>query len=300
MSRSAIMRCLRIVCSLPMFAFVILVTLVCCGAVSQVAGWGIAIFLAAFGVALVAFVMRWVVSEGASLGDIIAVSVVSVIIVALLLPAILSTGHDPSKRMLCSNNLKQTIFAMHNYHDTYKAFPPAYIEDQDKDPRHSWRVSLLPFMELGALYEQYDVNEAWNSEANLATSISGPNPYRCPGSDSPEIETNYLAIVGSETVWPGGKGTAFRDILDGVSNTIAIVENHHTGIRWTEPRDLKFDNMDWQINGTSQWCKISSLHPGGVNVALADGSIRFVSETIDQELLRSLISSQGGEPIDDW
>jgi prepilin-type processing-associated H-X9-DG protein len=38
-----------------------------------------------------------------------------------------------------------------------------------------------------------------------------------------------------------------------------------------------------------------SRHPGGVNVALADGSVRFVSQTVDLEAWRALGSRNGNE-----
>ncbi|MER3417362.1 MAG: prepilin-type cleavage/methylation domain-containing protein [Gemmataceae bacterium] len=40
-----------------------------------------------------------------------------------------------------------------------------------------------------------------------------------------------------------------------------------------------------------------SRHTGGVNVVMADGSVRFVQNGIDIELWRALASMQGGEPI---
>jgi hypothetical protein len=48
----------------------------------------------------------------------------------------------------CINNLKQIGLAMHNYHDAHGCFPPAYIPDENGKPMHSWRVLLLPYLEL--------------------------------------------------------------------------------------------------------------------------------------------------------
>jgi len=38
-----------------------------------------------------------------------------------------------------------------------------------------------------------------------------------------------------------------------------------------------------------------SHHPGGVNVALCDGSVRFASETVEPDTWRALGSRNGGE-----
>jgi len=77
---------------------------------------------------------------------------------ALLLPMI-SFAREAACRMTCTNQLKQIGLALHNYHQAYRCFPPAYVADQNGKPMHSWRVLILPFMECEALYKQYDFNE---------------------------------------------------------------------------------------------------------------------------------------------
>lgn len=70
----------------------------------------------------------------------------------LLLPGVGSRPAGP--RMSCGNNLRQIVVALHNYHDVYGSFPPAYIADKSGRPMHSWRVLVLPFMEQTLLYNQ--------------------------------------------------------------------------------------------------------------------------------------------------
>lgn len=43
-----------------------------------------------------------------------------------------------------------------------------------------------------------------------------------------------------------------------------------------------------------------SFHPGGVNICLGDGSVRFAAETIDEVIWRAIGSKSGGEAIGDW
>ena len=74
------------------------------------------------------------------------------VLVALLLPAV-QAARESARRMQCSNNLKQVALAMHNYHDTYQSFPPAYTVDADGNKLHSWRTLLLPYIEQAALYD---------------------------------------------------------------------------------------------------------------------------------------------------
>jgi prepilin-type processing-associated H-X9-DG protein len=216
------------------------------------------------------------------------------ILVALLLPAV-QAAREAARRSQCTNNLKQIALAMHNYHDTYKCFPPAVITDQNGRPMRSWRVAILPFLEQAALYEAYKSDEPWDGPNNRALGNIAIPTYRCPSDPSPvPTETNYVMIVG-KGAFGGLPNEAIRvsDIRDGTSNTIMIVEVTGSGIPWMEPRDLSVEEIQREINdGSGKW--ISSKHPGGVNVALCDGSVRFLAQTIDRNILRSLIDPNDG------
>ncbi|MBI3467166.1 MAG: DUF1559 domain-containing protein, partial [Planctomycetes bacterium] len=138
----------------------------------------------------------------------------------------------------CSNNLKLLLLAMHGYHDTYGCFPPAYLADANGRPMHSWRVMLLPFLDEPGLYQAYDISEPWDGPNNSKLANRMPPYFSCPADGGSGWTTNYLAVVGPETIWPGDKPVAIRQIRDGVSNTIALVEVANSGIQWMEPRDL--------------------------------------------------------------
>lgn len=213
------------------------------------------------------------------------------ILVALLLPAV-QAAREAARRAQCGNNLKQIGLALHNYHEVYKSFPPAYTVDEGGRPLHSWRTLILPFIEQAALYSQIDLNEPWDSPHNQAFHHTLVAQFQCP-SAGPGCA--YTAIVGPGTVLSGSKPVAMRDIVDGTSNSIAVVETMPSGRSWMEPVDLSLDQMTFAPN----WSKaeMSSGHPGGVQVLFADGSVRFLSNTIDSATLKNLITINDGRVV---
>jgi len=228
-----------------------------------------------------------------------AIVICSGIPIALLLPAV-QAAREAARRSQCTNNLKQLALAMHNYHDTYKCFPPAYVADEDGRPMHSWRVLLLPYLEQQPLYEQYNFDEPWDSPANLALADIMPDVFRCPSDPStPFSNTSYAMIVGPGTLFDGTRPCRIADISDGTSNTIMLVEAAGSGINWMEPTDLDVQKLALGINNPSGQ-GIRSYHPGGANVAMCDGSVRFISATINPQTLKALITKAGGEPVGDF
>ncbi|MFN0054259.1 MAG: DUF1559 domain-containing protein, partial [Planctomycetales bacterium] len=75
------------------------------------------------------------------------------ILAALLLPAV-QQAREAARRTQCKNNLHQIGLALHNYHDAFNSFPPAYIPDASGRPMHSWRVLILPFLDQAPLYQR--------------------------------------------------------------------------------------------------------------------------------------------------
>lgn len=220
------------------------------------------------------------------------------VLVALLLPAV-QAAREAARRTQCTNNLKQIALAFHNYHDVYGTFPPAYIPDEDGQPMHSWRVLILPFLESQHIYNQYNFSEPWNSPNNLAVTRQPVPAYSCPSSPANGpggTETSYMVITGPNTVFDAGKACRISDILDGTSNTIMVVEVAGTGVNWGEPKDLDASTLTYPL-GTSGGSTPDSYHPGGLNAALCDGSVRFIADTVSPQVFNALITKAGAEVI---
>lgn len=220
------------------------------------------------------------------------------VLVALLLPAV-QAAREAARRAQCSNNLKQVAIAMHNYHDTYKAFPPAYTVDAEGNRLHSWRTLILPFIEQQALYDQIDLNKPWDAPENQHIADTVIPAYMCPSDpDAMMPYTSYMVIVGRGTIFEGEQPIGIRDITDGTSNTILVVEVDGQQVPWMEPTDLSLDQMQMAINAGST--EPGSKHAGGMQAALADGSVRFITASVDPNMLRNLITRNDGQMIGDF
>ncbi|MCC7335225.1 MAG: DUF1559 domain-containing protein [Pirellulaceae bacterium] len=204
-------------------------------------------------------------SSGFTLVELLVVIAIIGILVGLLLPAV-QAAREASRRMQCSNNMKQFGLAMHNYHDVYKSFPNSFqfygLDGgirPDSRARYdgtgmSWTVFILPFMEQGNIYNQFDQrfdildSDVGATSHNIVTAASQTPWARCPSDVAPETvlwgdipgqpASSYKVSVGSYNyystyAWPdvvsngmfaSDKYNGIRDCLDGTSNTIMVGE----------------------------------------------------------------------------
>lgn len=235
------------------------------------------------------------------------------VLVALLLPAVQS-AREAARRTQSSNNLKMLGLAMHNYHDVFNHFPAGTEQGTDLEPeeRLSFLYALLPFLEQAALYNQISplAKQSWNSpQLEQLTSTVVPELIHPAGLNRVPAATSYVGIAGvgddaAELPLPHERAgifgynrkTRMRNITDGTSNTMMITETTQQDIPWAAgSRTLKALTQEPYINGPDG---IGGPSPGGCNVLMADGSVRFVSENVDPEVMRRLAAMADGKPID--
>jgi prepilin-type processing-associated H-X9-DG protein len=212
------------------------------------------------------------------------------VLVGLLLPAV-QASREAARRMSSSNNLKQIMLALHNYHDVYGHFPPAISRDDDGNPLLSWRVAILPFVEQAQLYNEFHLDEPWDSEHNIQLLDRMPSVFADPSAPPMPGMTTYYASVGENYCFSPDGPIRFRDITDGTSNTIAVFEgNPAVAVPWSQPSDAEIDPED-------PLSVMGGVRAGGFNVAFTDGSVSFISEFIDLEMLLALLTRNGGEIV---
>jgi len=213
------------------------------------------------------------------------------VLVGLLLPAV-QAAREAARRMSASNHLRQIGLALHNHHAAYRALPAQAICDDAGEPLLSWRVKILPFIEEQQLYEQFKLDEPWDSPHNRKLISQMPETFVDPSAVLPAGSTVFQAISRADGIMPAGcEPTRFRDVRDGTSNTIMVVEaSTDHAVPWTKPADLEPNPQD-------PLAKTGNVHPGGFHVLMGDGSVRFITYSIDETLFKALLTPNGKEPI---
>ncbi len=192
------------------------------------------------------------------------------------------------------NNMRQIGLAMLNYESAFAELPAQAICDEEGKPLLSWRVSILPFLEQVNLYDQFHMDEPWDSEHNLALLDQIPDIYVNPDVDLGS-DTTYLGIAGEGMIFNGAENTQIHDFMDGTSNTIVLVEaDIESAVPWTKPVDLAIDAENPRAG-------LGELRETGFWAIFIDCHAQFVPLTVDDETLMNLFKMSDGNVIDfDW
>ena len=191
------------------------------------------------------------------------------------------------------HNLRMISLAMYNAMSNTNTgrFPAAAIINDGK-PLLSWRVALLPYLGEKGLYEKFHLDEPWDSPHNKPLLEQMPNVYApVVRKGEPKASTYYQVLVGRGALFEDDMGTLYEDVTDERSSTLMVVEAAKP-VPWTKPEDLPFDN-----DLEKPLPKLGGQFENGFHVAFADGGVLFLSNTIDPDLLRALITRNGGEHI---
>lgn len=235
--------------------------------------------------------IRQINRSGFKLIELVIVVAILAILAAFLLPNMRRSG-EAARRSTCKNNFKQINIALHNYADDQGALPPAYTVDANGKPLHSWRTLILPYLDEKPLYESIDLSKPWNDPINSEAYAKTLHVYACPSANLPVGHTTSLALVGPECGFRPTKPRRFEEFQDGISNTVWVVDvSAAEAVHWMNPGDSA-NQFFLNFNDQSELS-----HSGGIQVALADGTVRFLTTNLPMATRRALSTIAGGEEV---
>jgi prepilin-type processing-associated H-X9-DG protein len=240
--------------------------------------------------------------KGSSTGLIIGIVVGLLLLcgvggVVLMFPAV-SKVRSAAARAKDSNNLKQIGLGAHSLNDSTMVLTEGpYHRDSATgrvNTNLSYRVALLPYIEQDPLYRQFRTDEGWDSLSNRRLADTRVATFQSPIDPPETTTTRYRGFEGTGTMFEPGTKVTISRVMDGTSNTILFV-TADDGVVWSKPDELRY------TPGGPLPTIGKKAFPGGTNVLMADGSVRFLKADTPEPVLRGLITRNGAEPIPlDW
>lgn len=260
---------------------------------------------------------------GFTLVELLVVIAIIGLLTSLLLPAV-QAAREAARRSACTNNLRQIGLGLHNYHQVMDCFPPGGIEHRGMinsktgkpygltGRQLAWSLLLLPYVEQQPLYQRVNTGKPFDAPENAEAAATILLLYICPSATTQrELRQgrgpcDYGGIYGERITSPNNppkgmmlydQSLAVADVTDGTSHTLIVSEDSDfRDGQWINGLNV-FDQAYAINQAPSYENDIRSKHPGGANGLLTDGSVRFLSETMDLKVLAALCTRAGGEVV---
>lgn len=199
-------------------------------------------------------------------------------------------GSSSSGDKRVTNNAKQIMLAMHNHHDTKRQFPSAG-NGPNNSQGLSWRVHLLPYLEHRQLYDQFNLDEPWDSATNKPLIAKMPDVFKGAATVGAG-QTTFHVFIGEGSFFSKEK-PSMRNCLDGTSNTLGVIDAGASKAEpWTKPGGLT-------LSGSSLSASSGNPPAGTYTVVTVDGRVYQLSPNAPMDLMKLLVNPADKQKIED-
>jgi len=191
------------------------------------------------------------------------------------------------RRQRSIDNLQRIADALEEYVAANGAYPPPAILDIARQPLLSWRVHLLPYLGYDQLYQQFHLDESWDSRHNRRLLASIPPEFQSP--ERFDERTNYLLPVGSVGAFPERRGLPPRSFEDGLPNTVILLEvDDQAAVPWTQP-------AEYDVAVRKPCDQVGQLREGTLFLVWGGGTLSQVAMADAAKYWKAMFSTDGGE-----
>jgi prepilin-type N-terminal cleavage/methylation domain len=306
---------------------------------------------------------------GFTLIELLVVIAIIAVLIALLLPAV-QQSREAARRTQCKNNLKQMALAFHNFEASHGYIAGA-LTTGSPAVTTNWGALLLPYLDNNPLAEIYDYTNSWNKVENK-DAVGYQLPFhQCPSDPNGATVNPQFPSKNAAVKWPsatsdyfvpsttsvamwntipdlepsdksaffkGSKPRRFRDVTDGLSTTLMILES--SGRPYVYQKSTMVDGSGladsptgkfvllsgwaeansagpnvYTADGTSKataanggTCMVNcsndyaiySFHTGMANCAMGDGAVKAISENISISVIAALLTATANDVVGEF
>jgi Protein of unknown function (DUF1559) len=247
---------------------------------------------------------------------------VAIALVAVVLGFMVSDMKEQGERpriIQCLSNIRGLLFAIQGYESNQHVFPKGTWPNPSLAPgdRLSWYVGISPYLDYQGLWDSIDRTQAWDAISNSRVAslhLGLKCPSAAPSAVSPPsglAPTSYIGIAGlgmdapllptsdpRAGVFGYDRQTTRTDIKDGFATTMLIAETGQVRDSWLAGGPATIRGLDPSRQpylGPGR--QFGGHHRGRCCIAMVDGSVRFVIDSIDPKVFEALSTIAGGETV---